>query len=726
MDAAWLTDRFEKAGLQTRDSQLEMMNVIENSIKNKAISVIEGGTGIGKTLGYLVPTLLTAKTGQKIVVATATVNLQMQLIHKDLPLVAEILNRPIRAEIAKGRRRYVCVSRLVSKDSGDLQAELDLLGIERENQAQEGDPQETKEVKDVKDVKKNQRKLNKDLNNKETLKKLVEALEQDWTGDRDVYEEPLSDELWQEISTDAAGCSGRRCTYIRECPFFKARGRLKSADVIVANHDVLLSDLVMGTGVLLPESSETIYVIDEAHHFPLKALEHFASTTSVMGARSWLSKMSLMSRRLKVVLLDLKESVLAFDELYLRMQETLTDLYRALEPVVREKSRQNYSVSSEQDWIISGENSGENFGSGEISPFLPLIQRLLADAHPLQNLLYLFRKSLSEGYSDKTLPDFDSILQALGFLIQKNHTLIRTWELFMAEESLERSPNLSPIAKWISVKNEDFSDFYIHGAYTSASRILPQFFWNQSTHGIILCSATLRSLGTFDSFLARAGLENNETVNCHAFLSPFDYAESFLNIPAMKFSPVYENNREYTEEVAEKVSLVLEQEIHGTLVLFTSKVMMQSVYEKLSPKLQYLILMQGDENKLQLLKRHKDRIDAKIPSVIFGLQSFAEGVDLPGDYCRHVIITKLPFSVPSTPIEQTFLHWMKLRQEDPFLKHTLPEASLRLNQFAGRLIRHENDRGTLTILDKRIVEKRYGKSLIQALPAFSRATKAKS
>jgi ATP-dependent DNA helicase DinG len=130
--------------------------------------------------------------------------------------------------------------------------------------------------------------------------------------------------------------------------------------------------------------------------------------------------------------------------------------------------------------------------------------------------------------------------------------------------------------------------------------------------------------------------------------------------------------------------------------------------------------MQGTENKSQLLQRHKDRIDAKIPSVIFGLQSFAEGVDLPGNYCRHVVITKLPFSVPSTPIEQTFVHWMALRQEDAFLNHTLPEASLRLNQFAGRLIRHESDTGTLTILDNRILKKRYGKSLLKALPAFSR------
>ncbi len=711
-----------------------MMEVIESAIKNKNIAVIEGGTGIGKTFGYLIPALLTAKPDQKIVIATATVNLQMQLINKDLPLVSQLLNRPIRAEIAKGRRRYVCLSRLFSKAGGeeglDDQAQLDLLGLESE------------------EVKKNNQKNNQKNNDldqashrKIMMDKLIEALEQDWVGDRDLFEEPLSDELWQQVSTDASGCSGRRCAHIRECPFFKARGRLKSADIIVANHDVLLSDLVMGSGVLLPEASETIYLIDEAHHFPVKALEHFASTTSVTGAKNWLSKMSLMSRRLKVVLPDLKESLQSFDELYLRMQETLGNLYIALEPVMTLQATKAVNQSgfsgeksiyagmlSGLDWIISGEHSGENFGLEQIEPFLPLIQRVIADAHPLQNLLYLFRKNLGESHSDKTLPDFDPILQALGFLIQKNHTLIRTWELFSAQESVE----ISPIAKWISLKKQrgnlnageagslDFSDFYIHAAYTSASRILPQFFWNQKTQGIILCSATLRSLGTFESYLNRTGLESltGVSVSCHAFLSPFDYGKSELRIPLMKYSPIYEKNAEYLEEVVGQLIPILEQESHGTLVLFTSKNMMETAYEKLPEALKNLVLLQGIENKAQLLQRHKDRIDAGIQSAIFGLQSFAEGVDLPGNYCRHVVITKLPFSVPSTPIEQTFLHWLKLRQEDPFLKHTLPEASLRLNQFAGRLIRHENDSGKLTILDRRIIDKRYGKALMQALPAF--------
>jgi ATP-dependent DNA helicase DinG len=752
LDISWVTEQFEKAGLQARSAQLEMMQVIELAIKNKSIAVIEGGTGIGKTLGYLIPALLTAKPDQKIVIATATVNLQMQLINKDLPLVSQLLGRPIRAEIAKGRRRYVCLSRLFSSASGDEasgdQAQLDLLGLE----AEEFNKNNTKNS-NKNSIKNN--KLDDLTQRKSTLDQLIEALEQDWTGDRDLFEEPLSDELWQQVSTDAGGCSGRRCAYIRECPFFKARGRLKSADIIVANHDVLLSDLVMGSGVLLPESSETIYLIDEAHHFPVKALEHFASTTSVMGAKNWLAKMSLMSRRLKVVLPDLRESIQSFDELYLRMQETLGNLYIALEPLMTTHAQKkfspkekdlgasggsganfNASFNSGVEWIISGENSGENFGAEQIEPFLPLIQRLIADAHPLQNLLYLFRKNLAESHSDKTLPDFDPILQALGFLIQKNHTLIRTWELFSAQESVD----ISPIAKWISIKkqrgglsgegeNLDFSDFYIHGAYTSASRILPQFFWNQKTQGIILCSATLRSLGNFDSYLVRAGLDNLENkseisaenlkkVNCHAFLSPFDYGKSELHIPPMKFSPVYEKNAEYLEEVVSKIMPILECESHGTLVLFTSKSMMENAYEQLPEHLKNLVLLQGIENKSQLLQRHKDRIDAGIPSAIFGLQSFAEGVDLPGDYCRHVVITKLPFSVPSTPIEQTFLHWLKLRQEDPFLKHTLPEASLRLNQFAGRLIRHENDSGKLTILDRRIIDKRYGKALIKALPAF--------
>jgi ATP-dependent DNA helicase DinG len=666
-----------------------MMARIQETIDNAGIVVIEGGTGIGKTFGYLIPALFDQNQNRKVVVSTATVNLQMQLMEKDLPLVSKILNREIRAEIAKGRRRYVCLSRLFSLHAGVSDAsQLNLLGIESEADS------ETEDSKT------------------DLFAALIDQVDEGWNGDRDALALAVQDNVWQKVSTDASGCSGRRCAYVRECPFFKARSKLKNAEVIIANHDVLLSDLVMGSGVLLPDSAETLYILDEAHHLPLKALEHFSSRTSFLGARQWISKLGVMSRRLRVIMPEMAESLASFDTCSSRMQETLTHLYEAFLPKLQTLT---------QEWVISGMDSGERFGADEIAPFVPLIERLLNDAKPLQTLLYLFRKTLSESHTDKTLPDFDPILQALGMTIQRNHTGIRTWELFISQDSL----SVSPIAKWIGfplgkTNAGASSDFYVHAAYTSADRMLPQFFWGKKTKGIVLCSATLRSLGSFDSFLSKTGLKGDEKLSCHAFLSPFDYAKSFLNIPPMKWDPAYENNEEYVVELTTHLSRILQQETQGTLVLFTSKKMMEGAFEGLSESIKGSILMQGTENKSQLLQRHKDRIDAKIPSVIFGLQSFAEGVDLPGNYCRHVVITKLPFSVPSTPIEQTFVHWMALRQEDAFLNHTLPEASLRLNQFAGRLIRHESDTGTLTILDNRILKKRYGKSLLKALPAFSR------
>jgi ATP-dependent DNA helicase DinG len=689
MDIQAIKERFESLGFQTRTSQLEMMARIQETIDQGGITVIEGGTGIGKTFGYLIPALFDENEHRKVVVSTATVNLQMQLIEKDLPLVSTLLNREIRAEIAKGRRRYVCLSRLFSAHAGVSDAsQLNLLGIES-------------------DVESEPSSATSDL-----FAALVDQIDEGWSGDRDALPVTVQDHIWQKVSTDASGCSGRRCAHIRECPFFKARSKLKNAEVIIANHDVLLSDLVMGSGVLLPDSAETLYILDEAHHFPLKALEHFSSRTSFLGVRQWVSKLGVMSRRLRVIMPEMAESLASFDLTFARMQETLTHLYEAFLPKLQTLT---------QEWVLSGTGSGDRFGSDEIGPFVPLIERLLNDAKPLQTLLYLFRKTLSDSHTDKTLPDFDPILQALGMMIQRNHTVIRTWELFISQDSLA----VSPIAKWIALPlgKKDVAgslDFYVHAAYTSADRMLPEFFWGKKTKGIILCSATLRSLGSFDSFLKKTGLQGHEKLSCHAFSSPFDYAKSYLSLPPMKSDPAYENNREYVLELTDHLTRILGQETQGTLVLFTSKKMMEAAFDGLPESIKGSILMQGVENKSQLLQRHKGRIDAHIPSVIFGLQSFAEGVDLPGNYCRHVVITKLPFSVPSTPIEQTFVHWMSLRQEDAFLNHTLPEASLRLNQFAGRLIRHESDTGTLTILDNRILKKRYGKQLLQALPAFSK------
>jgi ATP-dependent DNA helicase DinG len=160
----------------------------------------------------------------------------------------------------------------------------------------------------------------------------------------------------------------------------------------------------------------------------------------------------------------------------------------------------------------------------------------------------------------------------------------------------------------------------------------------------------------------------------------------------------------------------------GTLVLFASRRQMELVYDGLGEERQDQVLVQGQWSHQEIVRRHRATIDGGEGSVIFGLASFAEGMDFPGNYCSHVVIAKLPFAVPDDPVYQTLSGWLEHRGENPFMQLMLPDASLRLHQACGRLIRTEKDRGRITILDRRIISKRYGKQMLDDLPPFRRET----
>ena len=180
-----------------------------------------------------------------------------------------------------------------------------------------------------------------------------------------------------------------------------------------------------------------------------------------------------------------------------------------------------------------------------------------------------------------------------------------------------------------------------------------------------------------------------------------------------------QTREQHSEAIAANLAdLIVDEE--GSLVLFSSRAQMETVYDLLSLELQEQILVQGSMSHGKLLETHRERIDNEQTSVIFGLASFAEGVDLPGNYCRHVIIAKLPFAVPDDPVQGTLADWIDGQGGNAFMSLTLPQASLRLNQSCGRLLRTEKDTGQITILDRRILIKRYGQQLLNGLPPYRR------
>jgi ATP-dependent DNA helicase DinG len=200
--------------------------------------------------------------------------------------------------------------------------------------------------------------------------------------------------------------------------------------------------------------------------------------------------------------------------------------------------------------------------------------------------------------------------------------------------------------------------------------------------------------------------------------SPFDYAnKAVLHVPKMQFDPSKADL--HTEEIADWLNRELPT-LTSVLVLFTSWRQMRRVEELIDTKLLSRLTVQGELSKQAMLVEHKARIDRDEPSVIFGLASFAEGVDLPGHYLKDVIITKLPFSVPDDPVDATLAEWIEARGGNPFMEISVPAASIKLTQAAGRLLRTENDSGRVVLLDRRVVTRRYGQQLIDALPPFAR------
>ena len=212
----------------------------------------------------------------------------------------------------------------------------------------------------------------------------------------------------------------------------------------------------------------------------------------------------------------------------------------------------------------------------------------------------------------------------------------------------------------------------------------------------------------------RSGLHENTVVR--RISSPFDFqGNATLQIPQRGFDP--SDTEAHTQAIIEILPTLVDEK-KGSLVLFSSRRQMQEVMQGLGEDIQFRILSQDDHSKQELIRLHKERVDKKQGSIIFGLASLTEGIDLPGDYCTSVVIAKIPFAVPNDPVEATLGEWVKEQGKNPFREISIPEASMKLIQASGRLLRTEKDSGVITILDDRLMNKFYGKGIISSLPPY--------
>jgi len=662
-------DAMRDAGLEERPAQAQLMQAVADAFAQHQFAVLEGGTGIGKTFAYLIPSVIARKTKQRVIIATATIALQEQLVLQDLPQLERLLKVRLQYSVAKGRNRYVCAQRLYHA-TDTSQRELALFGIDEQPLMQD---------------------------EAQRIEQLIVALEADWDGDRDTLSRGIAETLWQRITTDAAGCSHRQCDFFKECAYFKSKRQLQKADIIITNHDLLLSDIALGNGVLLPPLAESLLVIDEAHHFAQKAIQHFTATINPGFANDWLQRFSKSLKaytdqvKLPARLIDRSQDYID------RIQENLPECQRLLQSMMCDPELTRLTQLPES--------------------LIEQTRQLVSHSQKLFVAVSAIRETIMEKYTSATTDNFEQIQVSLSLYLSRIGRFHRAWQLF----TLEDTPALPPIARWLTSLAQE--QVQVHAAMTCAANFLPSYLWDQCPQGVVMCSATLRSLGKFDAFIQSNGLQFYQTrVITKAFDSPFDYRRSALQCVDLGITPDYQNQSAFAQRIAKTLPVVLDAEKHGVLVLFTNRKLMHEVYECCSAHFGDALLLPDELSKTKLLQCHRQRIDQGKLSILFGLQSYAEGIDLPGDYCRHVVITKIPFTVPNTPIEQTLAEWWRAQGKDAFTQHSLPQASLKLTQYVGRLIRQYDDVGTITLLDSRMITRAYGKLLLDSLPDFTRKT----
>ena len=695
----------------------------------RAIAVIQAGTGVGKSLAYGAPAVaLALARNTRVLISTATVALQEQLVHKDLPALAARLPQPFKFALAKGRGRYVCQLKLdrLAAPSGEAGMAEDDFFPDEEATARAAQPRHEAEAR------------------QQFYATLAQSLARGrWDGDRDALDPPPEAELWAPVAAEAASCTGKYCPAFAHCSYFEKRKELVGAQVIVVNHDLLLSSLGSRT---LPELHNCLLVLDEAHHLPATALSQFASSMD-LSRLGWIDR--LTSRALRVATLVEVPQLADLPRHAAQLRQGVQDFGRcvldhygaALRPTAQGES------AKPGPWRGEGWSTARVRVPRGVLPeaLVEPLNSLAASAAEYLACLSAVAQALREAIRERpqearTL----SLLYAqVGTLAPRLEGLHACAQALLREAPAQRAqrtqgkdgaegargnagPDVAaggesaaaPYAKWFTLEGAgDFAVLRAHASPILPGPTLKARLWSE-VRAAVLTSATLTSCGQFDFFLREAGLYGDAAVRTLEVPSPFDYsAQGTLIAAETRADP--RDARAYGAEMVDALLHDLAQVQAGALVLFTSREQMRLAVEALPTALRGAVLVQNTLPRAQLLARHRTRVAAGEPSIIFGMQSFGEGLDLPGRLCESVFIAKLPFAPPDDPVGEARAEWLRAVGRDPFSELVVPATAIRLAQWVGRAIRTEQDQAHVYCYDRRLTRTAYGQRLLQGLPPFA-------
>ena len=672
-------------GFRPRRSQNVMVAQASRTLATSgARAVIEAPTGTGKSMAYLLAGIPTALAqGRTLVISTGTVALQEQVCKRDIPAFLSATGLAANVTLAKGRNRWACTHKLLEMHGGRASAQDELFeGAEPAAWTRPPAPGEAAIVE-----------------------QLTESLlEHRWGGDLDNPPVPVPEALRPLLPMSPGGCIGKRCAFYRECPVKIARDDVRHADVIVTNHDLLMQSLRMEkmTGGAAPnflsDPRRTLYVIDEGHGLGNAAVGASARSVHLSSA------IKRLGRLRKLVAATYR---LVGDEIARATEEQavarVTDLLGAVEP---------FHAAMRSEW--SPEPGARDATLRMPRGQLPDAWRAFADScrHATLDLYTWLLTAQSDVAKLEDNPSSrDKLLQQLGMAAEAVDAQLQVWKAWSGREY--EGP---PVARWLSLGTD--GGIVVHASDVTGAEFLRDTLWEMAD-SVVVTSATLSANGDFAFLADEIGAPS--TTEYVSLPSPFDLeAQARLEVPAF---PVLPNDPAHPQAIADWLVSGLDRSA-GNLVLFTSRKKMLAVADALPPELRAVVKVQGERPKQAQIAEHTADIAAGRGSTLMGLISWGEGLDLPGELLTTVVVTQLPFSVPSDPIGATKAEWYESEGRNAFDDLAIPEAQRTLTQFVGRLIRRETDTGRVVILDRRLVQRRYGRRILDALPPFKRAIAA--
>ncbi len=684
-----MNDVFEENGLlkksfehyQVRQGQIDMANAVIKAQENDEFLLVEAGTGVGKSLAYLIPSIqFCFKKDEKVIVSTNTKNLQEQLIMKDLPLIQSAIDTPFTAVIVKGRENYLC-----RKKWREIYNEFTMNAS-----VQNFSPFEA--------------------NGLLYLAVWAQNTRSGDVSENHAFEGSDFSFIWKRVASERHLCNGKKCSEHGSCYLMDIRYKTEKANIVIVNHSLLFSDFMNENNTL---GTVNYLVVDEAHNLLNSAAQHLGLSVSYPDINGFIHSMfSLGKKYQNGMLVTFKTNA---------MKSPLTDkkkedLVRVVDDMITDIEEQHECLETLFKTIANYAREANNYGKIRIKDISKFGQFTEDSKKVVSYLSLLLEKTellvqMMKGISSDRFTEYDNQLAAIEGISE------RLFEIINDLKEVQ-DPDIENNTLWFStlnVKDENYPAGVINYAPIEVNKILPDLIFHK-VKSIIFASATMALRGSFKYFSTNLGLDNLKDVVINEIVvdSPFDYPKQAL---VLNTTYLPNNNDPYfSPQSLDLLKRIIEANRVGTMLLFTSYKDLNTAYESLEEvcyKKDVTLLAQGKTgSRSGILRDFKKQGDA----VLLGTSSFWEGVDVQGESLSLLVLYKLPFQVPSDPIVEAYIEKLEKQNKNSFMHYSLPNALLKMRQGFGRLIRSSQDYGVVLILDNRIKTKEYGRYFEEILP----------